>query len=295
MLERHDFEVGLVGDRAEVDSVGLGRLYQLRQGQQLGHVVAGFLGQRQVPVIGRQAPLLVALDSPADGTFASVVSRQCQQPVLVEQPVQIGEITQRGGSRCGDVATPVVPAGLLQIEVPTGGGDELPETDGLCRRIGERIVGAFDDRQQRQLERHVALLELLDDVMDVGSAALADHLDGFGAAGEYQSLLLDAWVTAQVFLQLEPVTNPIPDVLVGLLGGFFHQPKSLRRTGKRRAGGCLSRSWRLHGGALAAGKHAEDGQCQDPAGGCQGVRKRAIRRVGRHWLDVSPGAKFGGV
>jgi len=55
LLERDDFEVGLVGDRIEIDAIGLRGLNQLRQGQQLRHVVAGFLRQWQVPVVGRQA------------------------------------------------------------------------------------------------------------------------------------------------------------------------------------------------------------------------------------------------
>ncbi len=146
LLERDDFEIGFVGDRVEIDAIGFRCLDQLRQRQQLGHIVAGFLRQRQVPVIGGQAQLLVALDGAADGAFACVVGRQCQQPVTVEQPMQIAQIAQGRIGRGGDVAAAVVPAGLAQVEVPAGGWNELPEPDRVRRRVGEGVIGAFDDR-----------------------------------------------------------------------------------------------------------------------------------------------------
>ena len=94
--------------------------------------------------------------------------------------MQIAQIAQGRIGRGGDVAATVVPAGLAQVEVPAGGWNELPEPDRVRRRVGEGVIGAFDDRKQRELQRHVALFEPLDDVMDVGAAALAGDLYGSG-------------------------------------------------------------------------------------------------------------------
>ena len=56
----------------------------------------------------------------------------------------------------------------------------MPEA--LRRRHRLRVEGALDERQQRQLGRHAALVELLDDVEQVAAAALghARHVVGPG-------------------------------------------------------------------------------------------------------------------
>ncbi|MOA51225.1 hypothetical protein D3C78_1743450 [compost metagenome] len=76
LLECDFLEIGFVGNRFEVDAVGLRGHHHLGQGQQLGHVILRLLGQRQVPVVGRQAELLVALDGPADASFTRIVGGQ---------------------------------------------------------------------------------------------------------------------------------------------------------------------------------------------------------------------------
>ena len=76
MLDFNHLEVRRVGNRVQVDAIGLGGQHHLGQRQELGHVVLGFLGQGQVPVVGRQAEPFVALDGSADGAFAGIVGRR---------------------------------------------------------------------------------------------------------------------------------------------------------------------------------------------------------------------------
>ncbi|MNP28444.1 hypothetical protein D3C76_1214070 [compost metagenome] len=126
VIDRHRFEVRFVGDRGEIDTIGFWRGHHLRQCQQLGYVVAGFLWQRQVPVVGRQAEPFVALDGSADGAFAGIVGRQGQQPVAVEHVVQAGQVVQRSIGRRGDIAAAIVEVGLAQVEVAACRWHELP-------------------------------------------------------------------------------------------------------------------------------------------------------------------------
>jgi hypothetical protein len=55
--------------------------------------------------------------------------------------------------------------------------------DALRHRHGLRVEGAFDEGQQRQLGRHAAALDLLDDVEQVAAAARGHALHVVGAAG----------------------------------------------------------------------------------------------------------------
>jgi len=135
--------------------------------------------------------------------------------------------------------------------VPAGGGNELPEPDGVGGRIGEGIVGAFDDRQQSQFQRHVALFEALDNVVDIGAAALAGDFDGSWATGEQQALLLDAGVAVQMLLKLVTLANSLPDVLVFGDDGGVVQPDGLL-CHRRRGAACLIACIITHGVALTA-------------------------------------------
>ena len=213
MLDFNHFEVRRVGNRVQVDAVGFGRQYHLGQGQELGHVVLGFLRQGQVPVVGGQAEFFVALDCPAHRAFAGIIGRQGQQPVAVEHVMQTRQIVQSGGGGGGDVAAAVVGAGLAQVEVAPCRGNELPQADRIAARIRHGVVGTFNHWQQRQLQGHVAFFKAFDDVMNVEAAAFAGILQKGGVAGEPQALLLDARVDADTVLQLKAPTHAFPDVL----------------------------------------------------------------------------------
>ena len=58
-------------------------------------------------------------------------------------------------------------------------------------RVGKRLVGALDHRQQRELQRHAARLDLGDDVVQVALTALEDALQVFRIVLEPGELLVD--------------------------------------------------------------------------------------------------------
>ena len=99
--------------------------------------------------------------------------------------------------------------------------------------VGHRVVGAFDRWQQGQLQRHVALFEALDNVVQIEAATLASVFRERRVAGEPQALLLDAWVDVDVVLQGEALAHALPDIL-GACSAF------LTISG---AGLCLTRAW----------------------------------------------------
>ena len=68
----------------------------------------------------------------------------------------------------------------LSSKSRAGRRDELPHARGARHRHRLRVEGALDERQQRQLGRHAALVELLDDVEQVAAAALGHALHVVG-------------------------------------------------------------------------------------------------------------------
>ncbi len=90
------------------------------------------------------------------------------------QELQVVERSTRG---LHDVATTVVPPVLLQAEARAGAGNELPQARRASARIGERLEGALDHRQQSELQRHAASFELRDDVIHVELGAAEGALE----------------------------------------------------------------------------------------------------------------------
>ncbi|MCY1411262.1 hypothetical protein D9M71_266440 [compost metagenome] len=264
--------------------------HQLRQGQQLGYVVLGFLGEREVPVVGRQAELLVAFDGAADGALAGVVGRQCQQPVAVEHFVQAVQIVQSGVGGGGNVAAAVVPVGLAQVVVTAGGRDELPDADGVATGIGEGVVGAFHDRQQRQFEGHVALFQALHHVVDIETAAGAGAFQERRLAYVPEALALDTRVDADFVLQLEAIAHALPDVLGFALGFGFFQPLGLLAH-VQGAVGILARVVALLSHARTAGKGGSAHHDERARGPCQCIQVEGFDRRRQHWLWGFSGKK----
>ena len=225
LLDLDHFEVGFVGDRVQVDAVGFRGQNHLRQGQKFWHVVFGFLGQWQVPVVGRQTELFIALDGPADSAFAGVVGRQGQQPVAVEHVMQAVQVVQGSEGRGRDITTTVIGPGLAQVEVTTGRRNELPEPDRIGMGIRHRVVGAFDGWQQGQFQRHVALFQTLYDVMNIKAAALAGVFQEGRVAGKPQALLFNAGVDVLPVLQLETLAHALPYILRGQGAGLLAEPE----------------------------------------------------------------------
>ncbi len=207
-------EVRMVGHRRQFQAVGRRAHHDVLHRLQLGQVVARLVGHAQALVVDRQPGLLVARHRLADVALAPVVGGQRQLPVAVEQLVQALQVVQRGLGRGQHVAAVVAEDVLLEVEVPAGGGHELPHADGLGAGLRVVAEGALDEGQQRQLHRHAALLDLLDHVVQVQAAAAGHARDVVGPAAVPVLGLAD-----QVVVELghrHAGAHPRPQVDMGL-------------------------------------------------------------------------------
>ena len=81
-------------------------------------------------------------------------SASSQSPKRVVQEL---EVVERGAGRGQHVAPAVVPEVLAAGRTACRSRDELPHAGGAHARVGLRVVGTLDHRQQRNLGRHAAL------------------------------------------------------------------------------------------------------------------------------------------
>ena len=164
-----DREIRLVADPLDRHAVAIGIGDQPSHGEQFRHIGAGFHRQpaRQAPEIDRFAGLAIAPDRAMHIALAGVISGDRQQPVAVELFGQRFQVIERAARGFDDVAATVVPPVLFQAITAAGARDELPETRGPPVRIRKRVIGAFDDRQQRNFQRHAARGKLAGDVMQI--------------------------------------------------------------------------------------------------------------------------------
>ncbi len=190
-LGHHTREVGLVGDRGEVEPVFARVIHQALHGEELGHVGFGLSRQAQVPEIDRAALGLIHLHGVLDRDFAAVVGGDGEQPVAVELVMQGLQVIERGVRGGDHVAAAVVPPVLLQAEARARAGNELPQTRGARPGVGVRLERALDDRQQCQLRRHVPSLELRDDVIEIHVSASERALQVIGIGRVPVELLVD--------------------------------------------------------------------------------------------------------
>ena len=217
-------EIGRIGDRIEDDAEQRRVGNDVLQRLQLGDVHARFGGHFQVRVVRRLARGAVLGDRPRHPVLAQVIGGERELPVAV-QLVEPGEVVERRGGRVDDVAAPVVPPVLLQLEAPAGARDELPQARGVRARVGHRVERALDHRQQRQLGRQAALFDLLDDVIEVQPAAVEDALQVFGARGEVRGVLLHQG-TVEV-RDREALANALPEIRRPL--GAIDLPQAAQR------------------------------------------------------------------
>ena len=139
-------------------------------------------------VIRRLAGRPVLGDRARHRVFAPVVGGQRELPVAVHL-VETGEVVERRIGRIDDVAAPVVPPVLLQLEALAGARNELPQARGVGARVGHGIERALDHRKQRDLGGHAAFFQLFDDVIEVELAAIEHALQIVGARGVVGHLL----------------------------------------------------------------------------------------------------------
>ena len=221
--------------------------------------MACFARHVEAGIVGRQALGLVLLDRPLDRPFTPVVRGEGKVPVTVHV-VDGLQVIERGAGRGDNVTALVLPPVLLEVEALAGGRDELPQAGSMGARIGHRVEGAFDHRQQRDLGRHAARFDFLDDVMQVGAAAL-DH-----AAQRVWTVLVPLLVVqGQAVVEVghcEAVTDAVPEVVTR--GGQVDAARNDRRSND------------LDGGEALAGRPRR-GRCEQRST----ERLVAIRRLGR--------------
>ena len=132
---------------------------------------------------------------------------------VIEFLVQLLQVIQRGAGGGKHVAATVIPPVLLQPVAFACGGHELPYAYRACARIGDRVVCAFDHRQQRHLHRHVALVDFLDDEIQIQTAALDHALKVIGVIQKPCLMACDQ--RAIDFGQGESVTHTLPQTFRG--------------------------------------------------------------------------------
>ena len=81
--------------------------------------------------------------------------------------MEVVEVVERRAGAFQDVLTVVAPKILSKCVIVPRSGHELPEPRRL--HAGERfgLKGTLDERQQRELRRHVARFDVFDDVVEV--------------------------------------------------------------------------------------------------------------------------------
>jgi hypothetical protein len=179
---------------------------------------------------------------------------------VAEHAVQLGQIVERGTGGSQHVAPVVAEHVLLEREVLAGRRDELPHARGLGGGHGLRVERALDEGQQRELGRHVAALELFDDVEQVAPTTLGHALHVVGSRG----IPLLA-VSHQVALKVgnrKAAAHPCPQV--GARGSVVEVDdhfgaQRVDRRGHRGFGRCWCGGRRLGGGGCGLGR---DDRCR---------------------------------
>ena len=203
-------EVHPVGDRREDDTVAIRFRDDRGDREQAGHVGPGLPRQPQRPDVRRLPPRAVAGRRAHDVALAPVVGGRREQPVAVEVLRELGEIVEGGAGRGHDVTAGVVPPALLQPVEPSGRGNELPQPGRFHRGVGEGLERALDDRQQRELQRHSALLDLAHDIGQVEPGPVRRAPEVVLVLRVPADLALDARVRA--IRQRQPVTDARPRI-----------------------------------------------------------------------------------
>ena len=185
-----------------------------------------------MPEIHGQSAGAVAVDLPLHGEFTDVVGRYREQPVPVELVVQRLQVVECGARRFDHVAPAVVPPILLQAETHAGARNELPKTRRTAVRIREGFISAFDDRQQREFQRHAARLDLGHDVVHVALRALKRALEVIRVVLEPAQLLIDGGLLS--LFEHEACAHAIEQVVVVLavvmLPFLWHCDRRRRRS-----------------------------------------------------------------
>ena len=152
-------------------------------------------------------------DGAIDQGLPAVVGGDREQPVAVEPIVERLQVIESGARRLDDVAPAVVPPVLLEPEARSGPGNELPQSRGARARVGVGLEGALHHRQERQLARHAATLELGHDLIEIELGPSEGALQVLGVVGVPAQLLIHRALTGAVF-QRESGAHAIEEISV---------------------------------------------------------------------------------
>ena len=141
--------------------------------------------------------------------------------------MQVLEVVEGGARRLDNVTTAVVPPVLLEAETGRRTRDHLPQAGGAAVRIGERVVGAFDDRQQCELERQAATLQLVRNVRQIALGARENAIQVFRVADKPLQFTLDTAVLLRV--ELKSIAQAGQEVVGGRLYGLQLVPEAVQR------------------------------------------------------------------
>ncbi|WP_212795396.1 hypothetical protein [Pseudomonas sp. St386] len=95
----------------------------------------------------------------------------------------------------------------------------MPEAQGLGRRLGVRIEPALDGWQQRQFQRHVALVQFTHDEVQVTAAGAPGLGEKSRAIHQPAALLIDARHTLGLGLQGKTLAHARPQAAATVLRG----------------------------------------------------------------------------
>ncbi|CAG9241898.1 hypothetical protein PCAR4_110083 [Paraburkholderia caribensis] len=163
---RHRHEVRVVRNGRQCEPVDLRVHHDVLDGLQLRNVIARFHRHAQALVVRRQASRFVARDRALHVPLAPVIRGERQIPVA-EHIVQTRQIVECSAGGREHVAALVLPHVLLEVVRATRARHELPHARRLRDRQRLRVVRGFDERQERQLSRHMARFQFFDDVIQV--------------------------------------------------------------------------------------------------------------------------------
>src|SRR6185312_8213752 len=159
--------------------------------------------ETQTPEIQRPTRHAILRYGMFDRPFATVVSGNGNQPVAVELIVEILQVIESRPSGLDDIAPTVIPPVLLQAKARPRARYELPQPRSPRVGISIRLERAFEDGEQRNLERHATRLELRDDMIEIGFRVAERTLEMVRMANKCLELLIDLPLPRGC-VQLEP-------------------------------------------------------------------------------------------
>jgi hypothetical protein len=103
-----------------------------------------------------------------------VVGSDREEPVAVESLVQLGQVLERRARGLDHVTSLVLVIVALEAIALAGRRNELPKARGVAARVGKRVEGALDHRQECEVARQPARLDLIHDMVHVTLRAPED-------------------------------------------------------------------------------------------------------------------------